>query len=78
MAPATTRTFFDTTSIIHRIIPENVDIAVGGGGAATCGASCTGTGVIGGEGADCFGKERKTAEMRHLGLRLHRYSGYIW
>jgi hypothetical protein len=42
--------------MIHRIIPEKVDIAVGGGGAAACGASCAGTGVIVGEGATALAK----------------------
>ncbi len=45
--------------MIHKIIPENVDIAVGGGGAAICGASCTGTGVIGGEGTSALAKSAK-------------------
>ncbi len=46
-------------SMIHRIIPEKVDIAVGGGGATMGGASCAGTGVTVGEGGTALVKRAK-------------------
>ncbi len=58
--PAITRTFFVIISTIHRIIPEKVDIAVGGGGASyLCGASCAGIGVTVGEGVTALVKSAK-------------------
>ena len=59
ITPAIISTFFVTMSMIHRIIPEKVDIAVGGGGATTGGASCAETGVIVGEGATALAKRAK-------------------
>ena len=46
-------------SIIHRIIPEKVDIAVGGGGSTTRAGSWAGADVIVVEGATAFAKRAK-------------------
>ena len=40
-------------------MPEKMEIAVGGGGATTCGAGCAGTGVTDGEGGTALVKRAK-------------------
>ena len=45
--------------MIHRIIPEKMDIAVGGGGAATLAGNWAGVDVIVGEGGTALVKRAK-------------------